>query len=75
MSTYCLRPIFSRKVKIQILEACSGARANQIAPFLGLDQDPYAVVSEGKLYWIQDAYTFSITILTPALTPPPLSEG
>ena len=22
-------------------------------------QDPYAVVSEGKLYWIQDAYTIS----------------
>jgi hypothetical protein len=31
----------------------------QIAPFLRLDQDPYAVVSEGKLYWIQDAYTVS----------------
>lgn len=34
-------------------------RVEQIAPFLGLDQDPYAVVSEGKLYWIQDAYTVS----------------
>jgi len=34
-------------------------RVQQIAPFLGLDQDPYAVVSEGKLYWIQDAYTVS----------------
>jgi len=32
-------------------------RVKQIAPFLRLDQDPYAVVSEGKLYWIQDAYT------------------
>ena len=31
----------------------------QIAPFLRLDQDPYAVVSEGKQYWIQDAYTVS----------------
>jgi uncharacterized protein len=34
-------------------------RVQQIAPFLRLDQDPYAVVSEGKLYWIQDAYTVS----------------
>ncbi len=34
-------------------------RVDQIAPFLRLDQDPYAVVSEGKLYWIQDAYTTS----------------
>jgi uncharacterized membrane protein (UPF0182 family) len=24
-----------------------------------LDNDPYAVLSEGKLYWIQDAYTVS----------------
>ena len=32
---------------------------SQIAPFLLLDQDPYAVVSDGKLYWIQDAYTVS----------------
>jgi uncharacterized membrane protein (UPF0182 family) len=32
---------------------------NQIAPFLRLDHDPYAVVSEGKQYWIQDAYTVS----------------
>ncbi len=32
-------------------------RVEQIAPFLRLDQNPYAVVSEGKLYWIQDAYT------------------
>ena len=34
-------------------------RVAQIAPFLILDQDPYAVVSDGKLYWIQDAYTTS----------------
>jgi uncharacterized protein len=34
-------------------------RVEKIAPFLRLDQDPYAVVSEGKLYWIQDAYTVS----------------
>ena len=34
-------------------------RVVQIAPFLQLDNDPYAVLSEGKLYWIQDAYTTS----------------
>ena len=34
-------------------------RVAQIAPFLRLDNDPYAVLSEGKLYWIQDAYTDS----------------
>jgi uncharacterized membrane protein (UPF0182 family) len=30
-----------------------------ITPFLSLDHDPYLVISGGKLYWIQDAYTTS----------------
>jgi uncharacterized membrane protein (UPF0182 family) len=34
-------------------------RFSRVAPFLMLDRDPYMVVSEGKLYWIQDAYTRS----------------
>ena len=34
-------------------------RINQIAPFLRLDADPYIVVSGGKLFWMQDAYTVS----------------
>ncbi|MEJ2168059.1 MAG: UPF0182 family protein [Desulfobacterales bacterium] len=34
-------------------------RVTRIAPFLELDQDPYLVLSDGKLYWIQDAYTIS----------------
>jgi uncharacterized protein len=34
-------------------------RIAEIAPFLRLDEDPYAVLSDGKLYWIQDAYTVS----------------
>jgi uncharacterized membrane protein (UPF0182 family) len=34
-------------------------RVARIAPFLELDHDPYLVISEGKLYWIQDAYTIS----------------
>ena len=32
-------------------------RISTIAPFLRLDQDPYIVASEGRLFWIQDAYT------------------
>ncbi len=32
-------------------------RLSRIAPFLVLDQDPYLVISGGRLRWIQDAYT------------------
>ena len=34
-------------------------RVRTIAPFLRLDRDPYMVISEGRLFWIQDAYTTS----------------
>jgi uncharacterized membrane protein (UPF0182 family) len=34
-------------------------RVNRLAPFLELDSDPYLVVMEGRLFWIQDAYTTS----------------
>lgn len=34
-------------------------RVKKIAPFLTYDKDPYAVVSNGKIYWIIDAYTTS----------------
>jgi uncharacterized protein len=34
-------------------------RVSRVAPFLRLDDDPYLVLSEGKLYWIVDAYTVS----------------
>ena len=34
-------------------------RVQKVAPFLMLDQDPYMVVGDGQLYWIQDAYTYS----------------
>ena len=36
-----------------------GKRTSAIAPFLDYDGDPYMVVSKGKLYWIQDAFTTS----------------
>jgi uncharacterized protein len=44
------RILFNRRI---------GERVNAIAPFLWYDEDPYFVVSQGRLYWIQDAYTFS----------------
>ncbi len=34
-------------------------RIRTIAPFLRLDHDPYVVVSDGRLFWMQDAYTAS----------------
>ena len=34
-------------------------RVRTIAPFLRLDRDPYMVISEGRLFWMQDAYTTS----------------
>ena len=33
--------------------------AQTFVPFLDLDDDPYLVISDGKLYWIIDAYTQS----------------
>jgi len=34
-------------------------RIRKITPFLELDRDPYLVLNDGRLYWIQDAYTTS----------------
>jgi uncharacterized protein len=34
-------------------------RLSKLAPFLQLDMDPYLVISGGRLFWIQDAYTRS----------------
>ncbi|MGC1781707.1 MAG: UPF0182 family protein [Acidobacteriaceae bacterium] len=50
--TSYLRP----ESRIQIWRSVQ-ERVSKIAPFLSLDHDPYAVLSDGKLYWIQDAYT------------------
>ena len=49
-----------------------GERVRRVAPFLTFDSDPYAVVSEGRVLWIQDAYTvtdhypYSSPVLWPA---------
>ncbi len=32
-------------------------RAAKVAPYLRFDQDPYMVISQGHLFWVQDAYT------------------
>jgi uncharacterized membrane protein (UPF0182 family) len=34
-------------------------RVQTIAPFLRLDHDPYLVISNGRMFWMQDAYTTS----------------
>lgn len=34
-------------------------RVRTIAPFLSYDHDPYLVVSDGRLFWMLDAYTTS----------------
>jgi len=34
-------------------------RVNHLAPFLQLDSDPYVVIMDGRLFWVQDAYTTS----------------
>ena len=44
------RVLFHRNIK---------ERLGKIAPFLLFDRDPYLVISEGKCFWICDAYTTS----------------
>ena len=34
-------------------------RVSKIAPFLTYDKDPYPVIDDGRIFWIQDAYTTS----------------
>jgi uncharacterized membrane protein (UPF0182 family) len=34
-------------------------RVRRIAPFLTYDPDPYVSISDGRMFWIQDAYTTS----------------
>ena len=34
-------------------------RVHKIAPFFIYDQDPYPVIDDGRIFWIQDAYTTS----------------
>ena len=34
-------------------------RVGRIAPFFRYDADPYLVISNGRLIWVQDGYTVS----------------
>jgi hypothetical protein len=34
-------------------------RVRRVAPFLAYDRDPYLVVADGRLVWLQDAYTLT----------------
>jgi uncharacterized membrane protein (UPF0182 family) len=34
-------------------------RVQVLAPFLSFDADPYPVLADGRIFWIQDAYTVS----------------
>jgi uncharacterized membrane protein (UPF0182 family) len=45
-------------------------RIRRIASFLRLDRDPYLVVSDGRLIWLQDAYTISDSLPYSQLTRP-----
>lgn len=42
------RVMFNRQIQTRI---------RRIAPFLMLDKDPYPVITDGKIVWLQDAYT------------------
>ena len=44
------RLMFDRQIRV---------RVSKIAPFLNYDSDPYPVIDQGRLFWIQDAYTTS----------------
>jgi hypothetical protein len=44
------RLLFDRQIR---------TRVSKIAPFLRYDDDPYPVVDDGRIFWIQDAYTTS----------------
>jgi uncharacterized membrane protein (UPF0182 family) len=42
-------------------------RGARIAPFLSFDRDPYLAIEDGRLFWVQDAYT--VTSRYPYSTP------
>ena len=48
-------------------------RIRALTPYLVLDRDPYLVVTDKKLYWIQDAYTVSDKY--PISTPQKMQTG
>ena len=45
-------------------------RIRRVAPFLRLDRDPYLVIDNGRLVWLQDAYTVSDALPYSQRNPP-----
>jgi len=58
------RIMYNRSVQERVLA---------VAPFLMLDQEPYMTVVDGRMLWIQDAYTISYRY--PYSQPTPLGRG
>lgn len=42
-----------------LMRRALGERIRTVAPFLQLDPDPYAVIMDGRIMWVQDAFTTS----------------
>jgi hypothetical protein len=53
-----ISPALGRESRI-LLRRSIRERISALAPFLRLDDDPYAVLADGRIFWIQDAYTTS----------------
>jgi uncharacterized membrane protein (UPF0182 family) len=51
-----LSSYLSPRSRIQLWQTVQ-ERVPRIAPFLQFDRDPYLVLDQGHLFWIQDAYT------------------
>lgn len=57
-----LNPLISRQITPEsrlIFRTDVQERVNEAFPFLILDYDPYPVIVDGRVKWIQDAYTFT----------------
>ena len=52
------RILFNRHIGRRFREDAP-RRFQKLAPFLHFDEDPYLVLAEGRLVWIQDAYTMT----------------
>ncbi len=73
IDSFFMRLVFSWELKIYqilftdnftensriLLHRRLNERIPRIAPFLSFDRDPYLVIHDGRLLWIQDAYTVS----------------
>ncbi len=51
-----LSPNLTRESRVMLYRRIA-ERVGRIAPFLSYDPDPYLAISDGRLFWVQDAYT------------------